>query len=319
MTILATSQLPRTLVVAGQAVAYPPSGRAPVQTLDLTSATGLVCLLSDRVDAALLARAPALRFVANYAVGTDNIDLVAATALGICVLNTPDVLTDATAELAFALMLAVARRLGEGERLVRAGQWQGWAPSLLLGQPIAGRRLGVVGMGRIGRAMAQRAEGFGMQVSYVGGAAAANSNAQRAASVDELFASSDVISLHCPLTPTTRHVVNAARLALLPPGAIVINTARGDCVDEAALLAALDSGHVFGAGLDVFTGEPALNPALLQRSNVLCAPHLGSATSQARSAMVECLEIGIANMLANQLPANLVNRDVWSRRRGTPL
>jgi len=319
VTILATSQLPRALVVAGQAVAYPSTGRTPVQTLDVHRATGLVCLLSDRVDAALLARAPALRFVANYAVGTDNIDLAAATAHGICVLNTPDVLTDATAELAFALMLAVARRLGEGERLVRAGQWQGWAPSLLLGQPIAGRRLGIVGMGRIGRAMAQRAQGFGMHVAYVGGSAGPASTATRVASLDELFAVSDVISLHCPLTPATRHVVNAARLAMLPPGAIIINTARGDCIDEAALLAAIDSGHLFGAGLDVFTGEPALNPALLQRPNVLCAPHLGSATSQARNAMVECLEVGIANMLANQLPANLVNRDVWPSRRGTQL
>ena len=318
MTILATTRLPAALVVAAAPVIFPPSGRVALGDLDLSTARGLICLLSDRVDHAVLARAPQLRFVANYAVGTDNIDVEAATSLGICVLNTPDVLTDATADFAFALMLAVARRLGQGERMVRAGEWQGWAPDLLVGQAIAGRRLGIVGMGRIGRAMARRAVGFGMPVSYFGGRAGPElETAVRAvASCDELFASSDVVSLHCPLNATTRHLVNAARLRLMPAGGIVINTARGDCIDEAALIAAVDCGHLFGAGLDVFTNEPALNPALLLRENVICTPHLGSGTSQARAAMVQCLEFGIAHVLSAQMPANLVNPAVWPHRRG---
>ncbi len=319
VTILATARLPTALVVAAAPVIFPATGRVALADLDLSTAIGLISLLSDRVDETVLARAPHLRFVANYAVGTDNIDLDAATALGICVLNTPDVLTDATAEFAFALMLAVARRLGQGERLVRAGLWQGWAPDLLLGQPVAGRRLGIIGMGRIGRAMAQRAAAFGMQVSYVGGRPGPGLDAcvRAAATLDELFATSDVISLHCPLNTTSRHVVNATRLGLMPAGGIIINTARGDCIDEAALLAAIDRGHLFGAGLDVFTGEPALNPALLQRENVICTPHLGSGTSQARAAMVHCLEFGIAHVLSAQMPLNLVNPAVWPRRRSS--
>ncbi len=317
MTILATCRLPNALVVAAPVI-FPASGRVAIADLDLAPAVGLVCLLSDRIDHAVLARAPALRFIANYAVGTDNIDLDAASALGICVLNTPDVLTDATADFAFALMLAVARRLGQGERLVRSGQWQGWAPDLLLGQTIAGRRLGIIGLGRIGRAVAQRAMAFGMAVSYIGGRPGPNDVAptRAAASFDELFATSDVISLHCPLNATTRRVVNAARLALMPVGGIVINTARGDCIDEDALLAAIDCGHLFGAGLDVFTGEPALHAGLLQRENVICTPHLGSGTSQARAAMVQCLESGINHVLSAQMPLNLVNPAVWPHRRG---
>ena len=318
VTIFATAQLPHALVVAAAPVIFPASGRIAIANLDLSTALGLVCLLSDRIDREVLARAPKLRLVANYAVGTDNIDLDAATEFGICVLNTPDVLTDATADFAFALMLAVARRLGQGERLVRAGQWQGWAPDLLLGQPIAGRRLGIIGMGRIGRAMAQRAAAFGMQVSYIGGRPepTASAKMRAVASFDELFATSDVVSLHCPLNATTRHVVNAARLQIMPPGGIVINTARGECIDEVALLAAIDRGHLFGAGLDVFTNEPKLNPALLQRENVICTPHLGSGTSQARAAMVDSLAFGIAHVLSAQMPPNLVNPTVWLHRRG---
>lgn len=317
MNVAITCELAAPLVVAGQAVAFPPAP-VPLAALDLSDAEALVCLLSDRVDAATMARAPRLRVIANYAVGTDNIDIAAATALGICVLNTPDVLSAATAELAFALMLAVARRLGEGERLVRAGQWQGWHPTQLLGVPLAGRRLGIVGMGRIGRQMAQRALGFGMEVAYAGGRLS-DTAARAVGSLDELFAQSDVISLHCPLTPTTRLLVNAARLALLPAHGIVVNTARGDCVDEAALLAALDSGRLFGAGLDVFTGEPQVNPALRCHPRVVCAPHLGSATVDARAQMVELLADGMAHVLAarpSAPPRNLVNPNVWAMRRG---
>ena len=318
VTIFATAQLPHALVVAAVPVIFPASGRIPIAEVDLATALGLVCLLSDRIDRAVLTRAPKLRLVATYAVGTDNIDLDAATELGICVLNTPDVLTDATADFAFALMLAVARRLGQGERLVRSGQWQGWAPDLLLGQPIAGRRLGIVGMGRIGRAMAQRAAAFGMHVSYFGGRAGPNVGAPvpAAASIDELFATSDVISLHCPLNATTRHVVNAARLQLMPAGGIVINTARGECIDEVALLAAINGGHLFGAGLDVFIGELMVNLLLLRNENVICTPHLGSGTSQARAAMVQSLAAGITHVLSAQLPHNLVNPAVWPHRRG---
>ena len=280
----------------------------------LATAEALVCLLTTRVDAALLDRAPRLRVVANVAVGTDNIDLAAATARGVCVTNTPDVLTEATADLAFALLLAAARRLGEGERLVRAGAWHGWAMDLLLGADVWGQTIGIVGFGRIGQAVARPAPGFGMEVLYSHPRDHGGDLGARVA-IDELLARSDFVSLHCPLTPATRHLIDARALAAMKPGAILVNTARGACVDERALAAALTDGRLAGAGLDVFADEPRVDPALLACPRAVLAPHLGSATTTARRRMAE-LALGAARaVLADERPPNLVNPEVWATRR----
>jgi len=283
----------------------------------LADADAWITMVSDRVDAAALDAAPRLRVVANHAVGLDNVDVRAATARGICVTNTPDVLTEATADLAFALALAAARRLGEGERLVRAGRWTGWAPDQLLGVDVWGRTLGVVGLGRIGLAMARRGRGFGMDVLYaaprdVPGAAEV---AALRVDVDELFARADVVSLHCPLTPETRGLVDARRLARMKPTAILVNTARGACVDEVALAAALAEGRLAGAGLDVFAAEPAISPALLAAERVVLAPHIGSATTTARTRMGQLCASAVRAVLSGERPAHLVDPSVWERRR----
>ncbi|HEY5928638.1 MAG TPA: D-glycerate dehydrogenase, partial [Kofleriaceae bacterium] len=254
---------------------------------DLSDVDALVCLLLDRIDESLIARAPKLRVIANCAVGYDNVDIAAATRAGIAVTNTPDVLTDATAELTITLMLAAARRLPEGESLVRSGAWPGWRLDQLLGQPIKRRTLGIVGLGRIGMAVAERAVGLGMHVIYSNPHDVGTPFVARRVEVDELFAEADVVSLHCPLTPETRNLVNAERLARMKPTAIVVNTARGGCVDDAALAAALAAGTIFAAALDVFNGEPHIDPKLLAAPRLVVAPHLGSATTDARRQMAQ--------------------------------
>jgi glyoxylate reductase len=318
--VVSTSALPIdlaaqvTAAVPGTVVEVPPSGHVPIARFDLAGADALVCLLLDRIDAALLARAPELRVVANCAVGFDNVDVAAATAAGVCVTNTPDVLTEATAELAFALVMAAARRLGEGERLVRSGGWTGWALDQLIGVGLAGKTLGIIGFGRIGQALARRALGFGMQVVYAD-AREVDAPARRL-SVDEVFATADAVSLHCPLTPETRHLVDARRLALMKPTAILVNTARGGCVDEAALIDALTEGRLFGAGLDVYAREPDLDPRLLACPRLVLAPHIGSATTEARTAMAQLCADAVIAALRGHLPTNLVNNVAppWSRR-----
>ncbi|MEZ4402118.1 MAG: D-glycerate dehydrogenase [Kofleriaceae bacterium] len=272
---------------------------------ELATADALVCLLHDRVDAEALAAGPRLRVVANYAVGVDNIDLAAAAARGVVVANTPDVLTDATADFTWALLLAAARRLGEGERLVRAGGWAGWSPTLLLGAELAGRTLGVVGLGRIGRAVARRAAGFGMRVIATGRRPTAADGVE-VVGLDQLLAEADVVSLHCPLTPATRHLIDAAALARMRPGAILVNTARGGCIDDDAVAAALERGHLGGAGLDVFTHEPAIAPRLAAAPRIVLAPHLGSATTTARVRMAELCMTAVADVLAGREPSNRV-------------
>ncbi|MCW5806672.1 MAG: D-glycerate dehydrogenase [Deltaproteobacteria bacterium] len=315
--VVSTSSLPIDLVaqvtaaLPGASVDLPREGHAGVAALDLTDADALVCLLLDRVDAALLARAPKLRVVANCAVGVDNIDLAAATAARVAVTNTPDVLTEATAELAFALLLAAARRLGEGERLVRSGAWTGWALDQLLGVQLLGKTLGIVGMGRIGRAMARRALGFGMRVIYADPSLHPDVAEARRVSVDELFATADAISLHCPLTPETRRLVDARRLALAKPSAILVNTARGGCVDEPALIAALEAGRLGGAGLDVYDREPALDPRLLTCPRLVLAPHIGSATTETRTQMAQLCADAVIDVLSGRRPQHLVNGEVW--------
>jgi glyoxylate reductase len=321
--VVSTSALPIdlatqvTAAVPGTIVQVPASGHVGLAGVDISDADALVCLLLDRIDAAVLARAPRLRVVANCAVGIDNIDLAAATAAGVCVTNTPDVLTEATAELAFALMIAAARRLGEGERLVRSGGWTGWALDQLIGLGLSGRTLGIVGFGRIGQALARRAHAFGMRIAYAdpieaaapGQAAAAEAEAvaARRVAVDELFATADAVSLHCPLTPETRNLVDARRLAMMKPTAILVNTARGACVDDGALADALRRGKLFGAGLDVYNGEPAIDPRLLAAPRLVLAPHIGSATTEARTAMAQLCADAVIAALRGHRPPNLVN------------
>jgi glyoxylate reductase len=270
----------------------------------------IVSVVTDRIDAALLARAPRLRLVANVAVGYDNIDVSACAARGVAVTNTPGVLTDATADLAFGLLLASARRVAEGDRLVRRGTFAGWTPSLLLGSRVHGATLGLVGLGRIGQAMARRARGFGMRVLYAAPTRASH-DVERAlgataVSLDDLFARADFVSLHCPLTPETRHLVNAGRLASMKAGAVLVNTARGACVDEAALAVALRGGPLAAAGLDVFEDEPRVHPALLALENVVLAPHIGSADRPTRVAMATMAIESVRAVLDGQPPLNLV-------------
>jgi glyoxylate reductase len=319
--VVSTSSLPIDLVAqVGAAlpkavVEVPREGHAGVAALDLADADALVCLLLDRIDGALLERAPRLKVVANCAVGVDNVDLAAATAAGVPVTNTPDVLTEATAELASALLLAAARRLGEGERLVRSGAWTGWALDQLLGVQLLGKTLGIIGMGRIGRAMARRAIGFGMRVIYADPSAEADDRPGTRVPLDELFATADAISLHCPLVPETRHVVDARRLALCKPTAILVNTARGGCIDEPALAAALETGLLAGAGLDVYAREPAIHPQLLTCPRLVLAPHIGSATTETRTQMAQLCADAVIDVLSGRRPQHLVNAQVWDHRR----
>jgi glyoxylate reductase len=261
--------------------------------------SGLVPTLADRVDTELLDAAPRLRVVANHAVGYDNVDVPACTARGVWVTNTPDVLTDATADLTWALILALARRLREGERMVRAGAYVGWAPTMLLGRELRGRTLGILGYGRIGRAVARRAEGFGMRVLFTarGGGAP----------FDELLHESDVLSIHCPLTKETHHLFGAAELLRMKRGALLVNTARGPIVDEAALVAALEAGHLGGAALDVFENEPLVHPGLVGRDDVVLLPHLGSATFDARESMARIALTQVELVLRGERPRTPVN------------
>ncbi len=311
--VVSTSSLPIDLVgqvthaLPGTIVDMPAAGHVGLAGVDLSDADALVCLLLDRIDAAVLAAAPKLRVVANCAVGVDNIDLAAAAAAGVAVTNTPDVLTEATAELAFALMLSAARRIGEGERLVRSGTWGGWALDQLLGVELHGKTLGILGFGRIGQALARRGLGFGMKVLYADPHEVSAERTERV-TIDELFARADVLSLHCPLTAETRRVVDARRLATMKPTAIVVNTSRGDCVDETALVDALTAGRLFGAGLDVFVGEPRIDPRLYSCPRLVLAPHIGSATTEARTSMAQLCADAVIAVLSGQRPANLVTR-----------
>jgi glyoxylate reductase len=256
----------------------------------VAGADAVVTLLHDRVDDAFLdAAGPSLRVVANVAVGYDNIDVAACARRGIVATNTPGVLVDATADIAMALILASTRRMGEGERMIRAGESWSWSMFFMLGTGLQGKTLGIVGLGRIGTATARRARAFGMRIAYAGRRRAdpaleAELDAAPLA-LDELLAAADVVSIHCPLNDATRHLIDARRLALMKPAAHLVNTSRGPVVDEAALAEALRDGVIAGAGLDVFELEPAIDPGLLELENVVLIPHLGSATIETRTAM----------------------------------
>ena len=287
---------------------------APVTGADVLAradgAAAILCCPAERLDAATIAALPAsVRVLGTFSVGHDHIDLPAARARGLPVVNTPDVLSVATAECAMLLILAAARRAGEGERLVRSGGWTGWTPTQLLGTQVSGRRLGIFGMGRIGRELARMARAFGMAVHYRNRDRLPPEHEAGATfhAADESFlAECDVLSLHAPGSGGTHHWLNAERIALMPPGAVVANAARGTLVDDAALIAALRSGHVAAAGLDVYEGEPRLHPDYLALQNVVLLPHLGSATRETRDAMGMAVLDGIDAVLAGRAPPNLV-------------
>jgi glyoxylate reductase len=272
----------------------------------------LVPTITDRIDSGVLAQAsPTLKLIANFGTGVDHIDLASARSRAITVTNTPGVLTEDTADMTMALILAVPRRMGEGVRLMRSGDWQGWSPTHMLGHRIWGKRLGIIGMGRIGQAVARRAKAFGMSIHYhnrkrVHPEIEAELEATYWESLDQMLARMDVVTVHCPHTPATFHLLSARRLAQLPAHAYLINTSRGEIVDENALVRMLSRGELAGAGLDVFEHEPAVNPKLVGLDNVVLLPHMGSATIEGRVDMGEKVIINIKTFTDGHNPPDRV-------------
>jgi lactate dehydrogenase-like 2-hydroxyacid dehydrogenase len=278
-----------------------------------------VLIVGDVVDEAVCQAAkPTCRLFANYGVGYNNIDVAAAGRHGIYVSNTPDVVTNATADLAWALLLAVSRRLVEGGKFIKAGGWKAWNPLLLLGSQVSGKTVGIIGAGRIGAAFAQRARGFNMNILYTAHSAksefAANTGSKYV-SLTQLLQKSDYITLHVPLTPETRHLIGARELAMMKPTAFLINTARGAVVDEKALVNALRSGTIAGAGLDVFENEPAVEPGLLELDNVVLTPHVGTSTLETRGEMGRVCAENIFAVLDGQQPTNWVNYENFACKK----
>jgi glyoxylate reductase len=275
---------------------------------------GLLCLLTDKIDAEVMdAAGPDLKVISNYAVGYDNIDVDEATKRGIAVTNTPGVLTETTADLTWAILMAVARRIVEADNFLRTGQWRGWAPSLMLGHDVYGKTLGIVGLGRIGRAVAKRARGFDMRVLYYD--VKRDEQAEREVgviytSLESLLKESDFVSIHAPLTEKTRHLIGEKELRLMKPTAFLVNAARGPLVDEAALIRALKEKWIAGAALDVFEKEPYVPPELIQMKNVVLVPHIGSASVETRSKMAMMAVENLLAVLEGKIPPNLVNPEV---------
>jgi glyoxylate reductase len=276
---------------------------AEVQDVD-----ALITLVSDPVTSAVIRAGRKLKIVANYAVGVNNIDRAAAASQGVVVTNTPGVLTDATADLTMGLLLALARRIVEGDQMVRMGRFAGWAPDLLLGRELKGKVLGIVGPGRIGRAVARRARAFGMTVITFGRSPRADDDPDDPprVSFEELLRRSDVVSLHVPLTEETRNLFDREALAKMKPGSYLINTARGGLVDESALVMALDSGHLAGAALDVYENEPAVLPGLLDNPSVVLMPHAGNATTETRREMARMVVEDVRRVLSGDKPLRAV-------------
>ncbi|WP_225770122.1 D-glycerate dehydrogenase [Inquilinus sp. Marseille-Q2685] len=272
----------------------------------------LVPTVTDRIDAELLAKSgPQLKLVASFGTGVDHIDLGAAKARGLTVTNTPGVLTEDTADMTMALILAVARRLAEGERLVRGGQWTGWSPTGMLGARLGGKRLGIIGMGRIGQAVARRARAFGLSVHYhnrnrVHPEVEAELDATYWPSLDQMLSRMDIVSVNCPRTPATFHLLSARRLKLLRRDALIVNTSRGEVIDETALAQMLKQGELAGAGLDVFEREPNVNPKLLKLPNVVLLPHMGSATLEGRIDMGQKVIVNIRSFVDGHVPPDRV-------------
>lgn len=284
----------------------------------LADKDGVMCSLTDRIDVALIAACPRLKAVANIAVGYNNIDVAACTARGVMATNTPGVLDDSTADLAWALMLAAARRITEVESYVRAGEWTGWRLKQWLGVDVHHATLGIIGMGRIGQAIARRAAGFDMKVIYSNRKRVAPEIEQRLnaeyAGKDELLARADFVVLQVPYSAETHHLIGAAELKQMKPTAILINSTRGGVVDDAALVAALQDGTIRGAGLDVFENEPRLNPGFLALKNVVLAPHIGSSTEATRRAMAMTAARNLVAALTGAVPPNLLNPEANQKR-----
>ncbi len=283
----------------------------------LVGKDAVICLLSDRMDAEAMESGSELKVIGNYAVGYDNIDVEEATRRGIPVLNTPGVLTDATADLAFALILSAARRIPEGDRYIRAGKFKTWGPRLMLGKDLSGMTLGVIGAGKIGSAVLRRARGFGMDLAY-------NSRTKNKGLEEELGArflekdrilrEADIISLNCPLTEDTYHLIGERELSMMKDDAVLVNTSRGPVVDEKALYRALKEDRIHSAGLDVFENEPEVFPPLMELDNVIMVPHIGSATVRTRNKMAEMVSRGIIDVIQGRIPPNLVNPDTMKEK-----
>jgi glyoxylate reductase len=281
----------------------------------MRSADVIVPTVTDRIDAALIEQAgPQLKLIANFGTGVDHIDVVGAAERGITVTNTPGVLTEDTADMTMALILAVARRIAEGAKLIPGGHWTGWSPTWMLGSRITGKRLGIVGMGRIGQALARRARAFGLQIHYhnrrrVAASVEEELEATYWESLDQMLARMDIVSVNCPHTPATYHLLSARRLKYLRPQAIIVNTARGEVIDEIALTKMLETGELAGAGLDVFEHEPAISPKLVKLANagkVTLLPHMGSATVEGRIDMGEKVIINVKMFLDGHRPPDRV-------------
>jgi glyoxylate reductase len=278
----------------------------------IKAADVLVPTVTDRLDAKVLQQAgPRLKLIASFGTGVDHIDLETARQRGITVTNTPGVLTEDTADMAMALVLATARRMGAGERLVREGKWKGWSPTSMLGARLQGKRMGIVGMGRIGRALAQRARGFGLAIHYhnrkkVHPEIERELDATYWESLDQMLARMDIVSVNCPHTPATYHLLSARRLKLMKPSAFIVNTARGEVIDEGVMVRMLKAGDLAGAGLDVYEHEPQLNPKFLELDNVVLLPHMGSATLEGRIEMGEKVLINIKTFADGHKPPDRV-------------
>jgi glyoxylate reductase len=284
---------------------------------EIEEVDGLLSLLTDKIDAEIMDKAKNLKIVSNYAVGFDNIDLKEATKRGIMVTNTPGVLTETTADLAFALLMATARRIVEADKFVRAGKWKTWEPMLLLGQDIHGAVLGLIGLGRIGYAVAKRAKGFDMKVLYYDlyrNEKAENELGLEFVEMEELLQKSDFVSIHVPLTPDTKHLINEKTLSMMKKTAILINTARGPIVDEKALYKALVNNEIAGAGLDVMDPEPPnINNPLLKLDNIIILPHIASASIATRTKMAIMAARNLSAGLKGKTPENLVNKEVLNK------
>jgi len=276
----------------------------------------LICLLTDKIDAEVMDASPRLKIIANYAVGVDNIDIEEATRRGIVVTNTPGVLTETVADLTWALMLAIARRIVEGDEFTRAGKFKGWAPLLMLGGDIHGKTLGIIGAGRIGQAVARRARGFDMKVLYYSRERKEEMEKMGAKYVDihTLLRESDFVSLHVPLTPETYHMIGEEELKMMKSSAYLINTARGKCIDERVLVRALKEGWIRGAALDVFENEPEITPELKELKNVVITPHIGSASYETRSRMAVMVAENVLAALEGKMPPNCLNPEALSKK-----
>ncbi len=305
--ILVTRNLPSAVLAKLHQVAdvdlYTGDGAIPPDELRrrVAGKDALVCPLTEQIDSGVIDRAPTLKIIANVAVAYNNVDVAYARSRGVVVTNTPDVLTESVADFTWALILAITRRLSEGERLVRRGEWEGWAFDFMLGSELRGKQLGLVGLGRIALAVAERAPAFGVRIAYTSRRESDTPNAE-SMSLDRLLITSDVVSLHLPLTPETRHLIDRRAFSRMKRTAYLINTSSGPVVDEAALAWALEQHLIAGAALDVYENEPAIHPDLLKLENALLVPHMGSGTTETRTAMADLAARNVLAVLAGRAP-----------------